>query len=174
MSDDFNVAVPQDELDARPNFKPMPVGWYQTTIQAGTQIVEGKNNPNWRGIRVPFSGFSFKKTGETFEKDRNYQVTTAGDNAESVRIGRQQLVALAVAFGLAEDTTVDGKPAKKLTANSIEEFVDQLNAVAGSPCDVYGTNKKRTRNGAVVMRDDGQGPVMDFEITRVAALGEGK
>ncbi len=173
MSDDFNVAVPQEELDARPAGALDP-GWYTSTIQGGAEEASGTNSPNWRGIRIPFAGFTSKKDGKTYDRDRNYQITTAGDNAESVRIGRQQMVALAVAFGLAEDTTVDGKPAKRLTANSPAEFIAQLNAVAGSPCDVYLTRKPRKRNGVVVMRDDNTGPVMDNEISRVAELGKGK
>lgn len=173
MSEDFNVAVPQDELDAKPSFL-LDNGWYTSTIQPGTQVVAGTNSPDWRGIRVPFSGFTSKKDGKTYEKERNYQITTASNNAEAKRIGQQQLVALAVAFGLAEDTTVNGKPAKRLIAKSPEEFAEQLNSVAGSPCDVYVTTKKRKRDGQIVMRDDGTGPVLDNEISRVAAFGEGK
>jgi hypothetical protein len=171
---DFNVAVPQEELDSKPSFL-LPAGWYVSTLQAGAQVVEGTNTPSWRGIRVPFSGFASKKDGGApVERDRNYQVTVASDNAQAVSIGQKQLVALAVAFGLAEDTTVNGKPAKRLTANSPEEFAEQLNAVAGSPADVYVTAKKRKRGGVIVMRDDNTGPVMDNEITAVAALGAGK
>jgi hypothetical protein len=170
---DFNVPVPQDELDAKPNFL-MPAGWYSTTLQPGALIVKGTNTPSWRGIRVPFSGFASKKNAQEFAKDRNYQVTIASDNAQAVSIGRKQLVELAVAFGLAEETKVDDKAAKRLTAQSPEEFVEQLGSVAGSPCDVYVTTKKRKRDGQVVMRDDNTGPVMDNEISRVAAFGAGK
>jgi hypothetical protein len=168
----FNVPVPTDELDAKPSFL-MPAGWYQTTLQPGAQVVS--NDSGWAGIRVPFQGFTSKKDGKVFDKDRNFQVTTAHSNPETVRIGMQQLVALGAAFGLTEDTTdAAGKPAKRLTAESPEEFVEQLNAVAGSPCDAYVTTKKRTRGKQVVMRDDNTGPVMDNEISRVAAFGAGK
>lgn len=175
----FNVAVPQEELDSKPSFL-LPAGWYVSTIQGGSQVVVGTNNPTWRGIRVPFSGFESKKDGTKSEKDRNLQITIASENAQAVSIGAKQAVELAVAFGLAEDTTVNGKPAKRLTAqgNNAEElyanFVEQLNAVAGSPCDVYVVAKKRKRDGQVVMRDDNTGPVMDNEISRVAVLGAGK
>lgn len=171
-SNDFNVPVPQDELDAKPNFL-MPVGWYHTTLQGGAQVVEGTNSPDWRGIRVPFSGFT-GKDGKTFEKDRNYQITVGSNSEQAKEIGRKQAVELGVAFGLTEDVTVNGKPAKRLTAGSPEELVEQLGAVVGSPCDVYVTVKKRKRDGAIVMRDDNTGPVMDNEISRVAAYGAGK
>ena len=173
-ANDFNVPVPQDELDAKPSFL-MPAGWYATTLQPGAQVVEGTNTPSWRGIRVPFSGFTSKKDGAEFTKDRNYQITVASDNAQAKKIGQQQCVALAVAFGLAEDCTdANGKPSKRLTASSPEEFAEQLNGVAGSPCDAYVTTKKRKRDGQVVIRDDNSGPVMDNEISRVAAFGSGK
>lgn len=168
---DFNVPVPTEELDRKPDFL-MPAGWYETTLQNGAEAVGNDNG--WKGIRVPFAGFRSKKDGKVFEKDRRFQVTTAHANPETVRIGREQLTAIAVAFGLAEDTTVNGKPAKRMTANNPEEFVEQLNSVAGSPCDVYITTKKRKRDGKVVLRDDGNGPVMDNEISRVAAAGAGK
>ncbi len=173
---DFNVAVPQDELDAKPSFL-LANGWYGSTLQPGAQVVS--NDKGWAGIRIPFSGFT-DKAGKTTEKDRNYQITTESDNAQAKSIGAKQAVELAVAFGLAEETTVNGKPAKRLTAqgSTPEEFwanfVEQLNSVAGSPCDVYVTTKKRKRDGAVVMRDDNTGPVMDNEISRVAEFGKGK
>lgn len=170
---DFNVPVPQDELDAKPSFL-MPAGWYSSTIQGGSAVVAGTNSPDWKGIRVPFAGFT-AKDGKSFEKDRNYQITVASANAQAVSIGRKQAVELAVAFGLAEDAkSADGKAAKRLTATTPEEFAEQLNAVAGSPCDVYITTKKRKRDGVVVMRDDKTGPVLDNEISRVAPFGEGK
>lgn len=169
---DFNVPVPQDELDAKPNFL-LANGWYGTVLQPGSQIVEGTNSPDWKGIRVPFASFT-GKDGKTVEKDRSYQITIASANAQAKSIGAKQLVELAVAFGLAEETTVGEKPAKRLTASSPEEFVEQLNGVAGSPADVYITTKKRKRDGQVVMRDDNTGPVMDNEISRVAAFGAGK
>lgn len=178
---DFNIPVPTDELDARPVFEPMPAGWYtNVTLQGGAQAVDGKKldsagNPKWRGIRIPFSGFTSKKDGKVFERDRNYQITTFSDNAKALQIGRQQLTALAVAFGLAEDAfDAAGKPAKRMTATSPEEFVSQLNAVAGSPCDAFVKIVKRTRDGVVVQRDDNSGPVLDNEISAVAALGAGK
>lgn len=170
MSTDFNVAVPQDELDAKPNFL-MPAGWYGTTLQPGAQVVS--NDHGWAGIRVPFNGFT-ARDGKSFDKDRNYQITTDSSNEQAKSIGRKQAVELAVAFGLAEQVTLNGKPAQRLTAKSPEEFVEQLNAVAGSPCDVYIVAKKRKRDGQVVMRDDNTGPVMDNEISRVAAFGAGK
>ena len=168
---DFNIPVPQDELDAKPTFL-MPAGWYTTTLQAGAE--EKGNDNGWKGVRVPFAGFTSKADGKTFDKSRNYQVTTAAKNDQAVSIGRKQLVELAVAFGLAEQTTVDGKPALRLTANSVEEFIAQLSSVAGSPCDVYVTAKPRKRDGKVVQRDDNTGPVMDNEISRVAPAGQGK
>jgi hypothetical protein len=171
FADSFNIPVPTEELNAKPSFL-MPAGWYQSTLQAGAEI---KSNDNgWSGIRLPFAGFVSKKDSTTFEKDRNYQITIAGSD-KAVAIGRKQLVAAAAAFGLTEDTVDDnGKPAKRLTATSPEELVEQFNGVAGSPCDVYVTTKKRTRGKEVVMRDDGNGPVMDNEISAVAAFGEGK
>lgn len=177
-NEDFNVAVPTDELERKP-FELMPAGWYISTLVGGVQAVVGTKtdsagNPTWKGIRAPFSGFTSKKDGKNFERDRNYQVTTESSNPEAKRIGRQQLTALAIAFGLAEDTTVDGKPAKRMTARSPEELVEQLNAVAGSPCDVYVKTVKRKKDGKIVMRDDNTGPVMDNEISAVAPLGEGK
>ena len=169
---DFNIPVPTDDLDAKPTFL-IPNGWYGTTLQPGAEAVSNDNG--WRGLRAPFSGFASKKDGKVYEKDRRYQVTVESDNPDAVRIGLEQRTALAAAFGLTEDTTTpDGKPAKRLTASSIEEFVEQLNSVAGSPADVYITTKKRKRDGKVVMRDDGNGPVMDNEISRVAAAGTGK
>lgn len=174
---DFNVAVPQDELDAKPNFL-MPAGWYATTLAGGAQVVSNDNG--WKGIRIPFSGFTSKVDGKSFEKDRNYQITTDSENEQAKSIGAKQAVELAAAFGLAEDATVNGKPAKRLTATGATRdefwanFVEQLNAVAGSPCDVYVTTKKRKRGKEIVMRDDKTGPVMDNEISRVAELGKGK
>ena len=172
MSDDFNIPVPQDEL----NFKPsalLPNGWYTTVLQPGAAIV--RNDNGWVGLRVPFSGFTSRKDGNTHERERRYQITVESSNAKATQIGRKQLVEVAVAFGLAADaTTGEGKAAKRLTANSPEEFVTQLEGVVGSPCDVYVTTKKRKRDGAVVMRDDGAGPVMDNEISRVAVAGQGK
>lgn len=169
---DFNIPVPQEDLDRKPSFL-MPPGWYGTTLQSGAEVVGNDNG--WKGIRVPFAGFVSKKDGKTYDKDRRYQITTESENADATRIGAEQRTALGVAFGLAEDTTTpDGKTAKRLTAATPEEFVEQLNAVAGSPCDVYVKAKKRERGGQVVMRDDGAGPVMDNEISRVAASGSGK
>ena len=173
---DFNVAVPQDELDAKPNFL-MPAGWYSTTLGAGAQTV--KNDNGWGGVRVPFAGFT-ARDGKTFDKERNYQITTKSDNAQAKSIGAKQAVELAAAFGLAEETTINGKPAKRLTATGTtpeefwENFVAQLGGVAGSPCDVYVTVKPRKRDGKPVMKDDGSGPVQDNEISRVAPLGQGK
>lgn len=174
---DFNVAVPQDELDAKPSFL-MPAGWYATTLAGGAQVVSNDNG--WKGIRVPFSGFAAKSDGKSYEKDRNYQITTDSANEQAKAIGAKQAVELAAAFGLAEETVVNGKPAKRLTAQGRTpdefwaNFVEQLNAVAGSPCDVYVTVKKRKRGKEIVMKDDNSGPVMDNEISRVAELGAGK
>lgn len=169
---DFNIPVSVDELDAKPSFL-LPAGWYQSTLQPGTEKVS--NDSGWEGIRIPFSGFTSKKDGSVSEKDRRFQITTAHESEKTVAIGRKQLVSVGVAFGLTEDVTgPDGKAAKRLTAQSPDELVEQLNAVAGSPCDVYITTKKRKRDGKVVMRDDGNGPVMDNEISQVAALGQGK
>lgn len=169
--DDFNIPVTMDELDAKPTFL-MPNGWYTSTLQSGAELKS--NDSGWQGIRVPFSGFTSKKDGKVFEKDRAFQITVASTNEQAKTIGRQQLTALAVAFGLAEDTTVGGKPAKKLIAKSPEEFVEQLNSVAGSPADVYITTKNRKRDGKVVMRNDNSGPMQDNEISRVAEFGKGK
>ena len=177
--DDFNVPIPTDDLDRKPDFL-IPAGWYESTLQAGTENVVGSKTdaagaPVWRGIRVPFAGFASKKEpGKSFDRSRNFQITTHSTNDKAKQIGREQLTAVAVAFGLAEDTTVAGKPAKRMTASNAEELASQLNDVAGSPCDVYVSVKKRTRDGKPVMRDDGQGPVMDNEISRVAAYGTGK
>lgn len=169
--DSFNVAVPVEELNAKPSFL-MPAGWYQSTLQAGAELKA--NDTGWKGIRLPFAGFTSKKDGASFDKERNYQITIEGSD-KAVEIGRKQLVAAAAAFGLTEDTVdANGKPAKRLTATSPEELVEQFNAVAGSPCDVYVTTKKRKRGKEIVMRDDGNGPVMDNEISAVAAFGEGK
>lgn len=172
FADDFNIPVPTDELNEKPSFL-MAAGWYQTTLQPGAELAE--NNNGWQGIRLPFQGFTSKKDGKQYDKDRRYQITIAATNAQAVAIGRKQMVQAAAAFGLTEDTVDgNGKAAKKLTAGSPEELVEQLNAVAGTPCDVYVTVKKRKRDGQVVMRDDGTGPVMDNEISSVAAFGEGK
>jgi hypothetical protein len=170
---DFNIPIPTDDLNAKPVFL-MPAGWYGTTLQTGAEIAQ--NDSGWKGVRIPFAGFTSKKDGKTYERDRRFQITVENPNSDkSVEIGRQQATAVAVAFGLAEDTTTpEGKTAKRMTASSPEELVEQLNSVAGSPCDVYITTKKRKRDGAVVMRDDGQGPVIDNEVSRVAAFGEGK
>ena len=179
MSDDFNVPVPTDELDARPTFEPMPAGWYASTLQGGVQTVDGKKldstgNPTWKGLRAPFEGFT-SRDGKVTERSRNYQVTTYSDNAKAKAIGKQQLTQLARAFGLTEDTVDgEGKPAQRMTATSPEELATQLNAVAGSPCDVYIKIVKRKRDGVVVIRDDGKGPVLDNEISAVAPLGQGK
>ncbi len=54
---DFNIAVPQDELDAKPQFV-LPAGWYGTTLQAGAEIVGNDNG--WKAVRVPFAGFTAK------------------------------------------------------------------------------------------------------------------
>ena len=172
MSDDFNIPVPQDELDAKPSFL-MPAGWYTTTLQPGTEAVGNDNG--WAGVRIPFAGFTSKADGKTFDKSRNYQITTESSNEQAKQIGRKQRVELAVAFGLAEDTTdASGKSAKRLTANSLDEFIAQLNSVGGSPCDVYVSVKTRKRGKTVVQKEDGSGPVMDNEISRVAAAGQGK
>src|SRR5690242_14412739 len=168
---DFNVAVPTEELERKPSFL-MPNGWYESTFQGGAELASNDNG--WQGVRIPFSGFRNKADGKTYAKDRRYQITTKSDNADAKRIGREQLTAVAVAFGLAKDVTVNGKPAKQIIAGSAEEFVAQLNAVAGSPCDVYVTTKARKRDGAVVQKEDGSGPVQDNEISRVAPLGQGK
>lgn len=169
---DFNVPIPQDELDAKPSFL-LDAGWYASVLQPGVEVVDSKTNPDWKGIRVPFSGFTSKKDGKVYEKDRSFQITVAGSD-EAVKIGRKQLTQVAAAFGLTEQTTVDGKAAQRMTATSPEELASQLNALAGTPCDVYVTVKKRKRGGEVVMKDDGSGPVMDNEISAVAALGAGK
>lgn len=179
--DDFNVPVPTDELDARPVFEPMKNGWYNSTLQSGAQIKDGKKlapdgSPTWRGIRVSFSGFT-ARDGKVYERDRNYQVTIHSDNAKALQIGRQQATQLAVAFGLTEDVTdpTTGKPAKRMLAKNPQELVEQLNSVAGSPCDVYVVVRKRKdAQGNVVMRDDNSGPMLDNEITAVAPLGQGK
>ena len=170
MSDAFGIPVPQDELDAKPSFL-LANGWYGSTLQAGAEVV--KNDNGWAGVRIPFAGFS-NRDGKTFDKSRNYQITTESSNEQAKQIGRKQRVELAVAFGLAEDTTVDGKTAKRLTANSLDEFIAQLNSVGGSPCDVYVSVKTRKRGKAVVQKEDGSGPVMDNEISRVAPAGQGK
>lgn len=171
MSNDaFSIPVPQDELDSKPSFL-LPNGWYGSTIQPGAEVV--KNDNGWAGVRIPFAGFT-NREGKAFDKSRNYQVTTKSDNVQAAQIGAKQLVQIAVAFGLAEETTVAGKPAQKLTASDAAEFVEQLNGVAGSPCDVYVTTKKRKRGKEIVMRDDGNGPVLDNEISAVAAAGQGK
>lgn len=167
----FNVPIPTDELNQTPSFL-LDAGWYQATVQSGTELKDNGNG--WQGIRVPFQGFLSKKDGKMFDRDRNYQITTASGNDQATAIGRKQALELAVALGLAEDTTVGGKPAKRMTASSPEEFVEQLNSVAGTVIDVYVTVKKRKRDGKIVMRDDNTGPVMDNEISRVAPYGEGK
>ena len=171
FAENFNIPVPTDELNQKPSFL-MPAGWYQSTLQAGAELASNDNG--WQGIRLPFAGFTSKKDGAAFDKDRRYQITIAGAD-KAVEIGRKQLVAAAAAFGLTEDAVdANGKPAKRLTAQTPEALVEQFNQVAGSPCDVYVTTKKRKRGKEIVMRDDGNGPVMDNEISAVAAFGEGK
>lgn len=174
-TNDWNVPVPQETLDRKPSFL-MPAGWYASVLQAGSEIVGSDNNPSWKAIKVPFAGFASKKdsTQNFPDKTRDARYTIAGTD-QAVQIGREQLTALAVAFGLAEDTVdAEGKPAKRMTATSPEDFVSQLNAVAGTPCDVYITVKNRKRGKTVVMKEDGSGPVQDNDIARVAAAGQGK
>ena len=168
---DFSVPVPVDDLNRKPGGL-LPNGWYTTTFGGGALLAD--NNNGWQGIRLPFAGFT-ARDGQTFDRERRYQITVASTSKTATDIGRRQLVEAAVAFGLAEDTvTADGKPAKRPTAGSPEEFIEQVNALAGTPVDVYVTTKKRERNGQPVMRDDGAGPVMDNEISRIAPAGTGK
>lgn len=167
----FNVPVPQEDLDRKPS-PLMPNGWYGTTLQSGAELAD--NGAGWRGIRLPFAGFTSKKDGKTYDRERRFQITVESTNEEAERIGREQYTAAAAAFGLTEATTVNGRPAQRVIASSPEELVEQFASVAGSPCDVYVTTKKRKRDGQIVMRDDGAGPVLDNEISRVAAPGAGK
>jgi hypothetical protein len=167
---DFSIPVPTDELNAKPSSL-LPNGWYLATFGGGAELLDNGNG--WQGIKVPLSGF-VGRDGKTYDRDRRYQVTVASSSQAAVDIGRRQLVEAAQAFGLAEDTTVNGKPAKRLTCSTPAEFVEQLNALAGTPVDVYVTTKARKRNGQPVMRDDGAGPVMDNEVSRIAAAGTGK
>ena len=181
MTDDsslFGVPVPDEEL-APPPFEVMPTAAYHTTLQAGATLVE-KNG--WTRLHLPFMGFTpAKNGGKTFETrklEARFPVSgPSGDGAQkAVQIGRRNVVSAAAAFGLTEPVALEGgKQGQRLVAQSNEELVEQFNAVAGGRAEVYVVAKERERNGAVVQRNDGTGPVIDNEIRNVRAVAtEGK
>lgn len=168
MTNPFEIAVPNDELD-RPDFEPMPTGEYFSTLQPGTE--KASNDGGWEAIRLPFKGFRAKDGSADFEnRERAAQFTIANPGSpQAVEIGVKGLIAAAQAFGLTEETTVDGKPAQRLTATNYEELIDQFNSVAGTEVEVYVKVKRRKKNKQVVLKDDGSA-VLDNEIARISAL----
>ena len=160
----FDVAVPEDDLEA-PAFEPMPTASYKTTLQDGTEFVE--NDKGWRGLRVPFAGFTSLKDGKDYaNRQLHAQFTVAHKTSDiAVRIGRQGVIGTARAFGLTEETTGEnGKKAFKLAATSDDELVEQFATMAGTEVGVYIVAKKGTRQ-----KNDGTF-FIDNEIKRVFAL----
>lgn len=169
MTDLFNVAVPDSDLQA-PGFNPMPTAAYRTTLQAGTQLVQ--NDRGWKGIRLPFAGFTNDKSNESFDRPLNAQFTyELVSSPVSVEIGIKGIIGAAQAFGLTQTITADGVSSQKLTATSYEQLVDQFNQMAGSECEVYVSLQPRKRNGQIVYKEGSTtDPVMDNEIKRISAL----
>lgn len=168
MTDDlFSIAVPNDEL-TKPAFEVLPVGEYRVTLQPGAELASNDNG--WEAIRLPFTNF-VDATGKSHARNIRASFTTKhATSTEAVRIGKAGLVGAAAAFGLtATVTDASGKPAQKLTATSMDDLVAQFNSVAGSEASVYVKVQKRKRNGAPVVKDDGQ-PVLDNEIARVSKV----
>ena len=72
---------------------------------------------------------------------------------------------LAHALGLTSETQTDaGKPALRLTAKSNDEFIEQVNAMAGTEVGVYITAKKSDR-----LKNDGT-PFINNDISRFFKL----
>ena len=167
MTDDiFSVSVPDTDLEA-PAFELLPTGAYRTTLTDGTELVS--NNSGWKAIRLPFNGFT-AKDGKTYARSQRAQFTYESKNADAQRIGNQAIIGAAAALGLTETVTVDGKSAQKLTATSMEQLVEQFKAMAGTDVEVYVKLRPRKKAGQIVQRMDGNGPIMDNEISNVRAV----
>ncbi len=160
MSDIFNLTVPEEELDKRPDGGPMPAGAYKSTLQTGAELVN--NDTGWKGLRIPFAGFASTKNGAvTFDREIRAQFTFEhATSTQAVEIGQRNIIGAARAFGLTEE--VGG--GHKLTASSYEELISQLDAVAGTEVEVYVKAKASNR-----LKDDGT-PFINNEIARVSAL----
>jgi hypothetical protein len=172
MDELFNVAVPDEELEA-PAFEIIPTGAYRSTLQAGTQVAE-KNG--WTRFQLPFRGF--QADGRSFEG----RVLTARfpigapaspGNDKAVSIGRRNVIGAAAALGLTEPIEKDGKVSQKLVASSNDELAQQFNAMAGTDVEVYVKARARERAGQPVLKADGT-PVMDNEIVNVRAARAGR
>lgn len=167
MEDLFTIEVPQEDLDApRGGGSAMKAGRYRSTLQPGAQVISGKNG--WQALQLPFSGFEALKAGNESYPQRTAEAkfTCAHDtNADVVKGGRERIIGAARALGLTQEiTNADGKKAFKLTANSIEELVEQFNSVAGSQVGVYVTSKPSQN-----LKSDGT-PFYNNDIANVFAL----
>lgn len=169
----FDMTVPEDELQPQ-GFEPMPTALYRATLQPGAEIAT--NDAGWKGIRLPFAGFTDTKTGKHFKQAQRAQFTVEHPNGgQPVEIGQRNVIGAASAFGLAE-VSQNGEGAKsyKLAAGSYEELVEQFNAVAGAEALVYvKTGPRRRKNEAGVhelqLKDDGTAWI-DSEIKSVRAV----
>lgn len=171
LTDDlFTIEVPQENLDAPKGggSYALPEGEYKTTLQFGISIISGKNG--WQAFSVPTQGYKGLK-GKTAEidapnRDINAKFAFAHDtNKETVRIGREAIIGLAKALGLTTDVTLaDGRAAVKMTAKSNDEFIEQVNAMAGAEVGVYITAKPGDK-----LRNDGT-PFINNDIVRFFAL----
>lgn len=157
-SDIFSIGVPAEEL-APATWKDMPTGRYVTTLD-GAELVE--NAHGWQAIRVTATGFENTKTGETFEnRTLRGQFTVAhATSTVAVDIGMREVVRMAEALGLTE--TENGNV--RLIPQSYEALVDAVNALVGSPVQVYVKTGERKRGGEIMYKDDGVTPWIDSEI----------
>lgn len=164
----FTIEVPQENLDApKGGGGAMPEGKYKTTLQFGTSIVEGRNG--WKAFSIPtqgYKGLEGKTADLEFSRDINAKFAFAHDSNETtVRIGREAIMGLAKALGLTTDVTLaDGRAAVKMTAKSNDEFIEQVNAMAGAEVGVYVTAKPSDK-----LKNDGT-PFINNDIVRFFAL----
>jgi hypothetical protein len=181
--DIFTVGVPEEALDA-PDFEPIPSGLYRTVFQAA-EIVRGTNNPDWRGLKPRFEGFTpVSEDGtETGGKaypgltlDRSAFTLANPTNAKSVAIGYAAAVGLARALGLAVQRG-SGQWALPIESGddaALDDLATQCNACAGTEVQVYiktGPRKPKRAGDTSHLKQDGT-PWTDSEIKRVCAVVE--
>lgn len=166
MSDAWNIEVPDEELEFTPRtFERPKTGYYNATLEPGAEYASGDTDDGgWEAADIVCTGL----VQGSNTKFQNYKV-----NGRFYSSNTKGVVNLARALNIAVRTDSGWRPA----ADNMEEFVEQVNSMAGANVRIYvetGPRRKPTgetdSNGKrvweTVLREDGE-PFVDSKIRSV-------